>query len=152
MSSIKSSIFSVWLMPNASKVVYNWQSSAYIGGSVPCLSVISPKVNKLTENIIGPSANTWDTPYTNDGRFDWVPLMRRNFLFWQISMTWTHQDCPTDIESKSYSFQQYIMVKGINGNAEIAHDNWYTTVTISDPQYIITHARQCRFSTVKFSV
>ena len=76
MSSIKISIFkAIWLMSDASKVVYDWQSSAYIWNCIPCLLIMSPKGSMLIVNRIGQSTHLWGTPHTNDVGFDWVPLI-----------------------------------------------------------------------------
>ena len=63
-------------MSDASKVVYNWQSSAYMWNCIPCLLIMSPKSSMYIVNTIGPSTDPWGTPHTNDVGFDWVPLIR----------------------------------------------------------------------------
>ena len=63
-------------MSDASKVVYNWQSSAYMWNCIPCLLIMSPKGSMSIVNRIGPSTDPWGTPHTYDVGFDWVPLIR----------------------------------------------------------------------------
>ena len=63
-------------MSDASKAVYNWQSSANVRNCIPCLLIMSSKCNMLIMNRTGPSTDPWGTPRTSDVGFDWVPLIR----------------------------------------------------------------------------